>query len=327
MLRILLVFMLCLPLSCQKSNVENTIQKPQLAKITIAFTYQPQSTLVHVALALGYFKEEGLEVKSILHTYGKAALQSVLDKKADFATVAETPIMFNILNGEKIFVIANIESSNVNNAIIARKDSGIIIQSKLKGKRIGFTPGTTSDFFLDSFLTGSGLTRKDIIPVGLKPEEMQDAILNKKVDAVSTWNYPLIQISHALGKNGIIYYDREIYTETFNIAAMQEYIQKNPEITKSLLRALIKAENLIVKNPEQAMKIMSAATNVDIKLIKEVWSAFNYKVVLDQTLILTLEDESRWALKNKLTDISVVPNFSNYIHADSLKAVKPEAVK
>lgn len=310
--------------ACQKSTPQSAAP---LQKITVAYTWQPQSTLVHIAVAKGYFSEEGLDVQPLMHTYGKAALQEVLDHKADFATVAETPVMFSILDGEKIFVIANIEASSMNNAIVARKDAGIAKPGDLKGKRIGFTPGTTSDFFLDSLLTAIGLTRKDIKPVGLKPEEMQDAIMAKKLDAVSTWNYPLTLIQQQLGANGTIFYDKEIYTETFNIAARQDFVQKNPETVKHFLRALLKAEDFVKQNPEAAQSIMSASTKIDHSLIHEVWNAFNYHVVQDQTLLLTLEDETRWAMKNKLTDKTEMPDYLSYIQLDNLRAIKPEAIR
>ncbi|MBI3902680.1 MAG: ABC transporter substrate-binding protein [Nitrosomonadales bacterium] len=310
--------------ACQKSPQQNA-EPPR--KITVAYTWQPQSTLVHVAVAKGYFAEEGLAAQPLMHTYGKAALQSVIEGKADFATVAETPVMFNILKGEKIFVIANIEASSMNNAIVARKDAGISKPGDLKGKRIAYTPGTTSEFFLDSLLTANGLTRKETQPVSLKPEEFQEAILAKNVDAVSTWNYPLTQIKQQLGTNGMIFFDREIYTETFNIAARQDFIRNNPETAKRFLRALIKAENFVAENPEEAQAIMAAATKIDRSLIHEVWNAFNYHVVLDQTLLITLEDEARWAMRNKLTDRTDMPDFSCCIYPDSLRAVKPEAIR
>ena len=169
-------------LGCQKSPSQDAGQRSAapLQKITIACTAQPQSTLVHVAVAKGYFVEEGLDVQLLMHTFGKAALESLVNHKADFATVAETPVMFSVLKGDKIFVIANIEMSGKNNAIVARKDTGISVPVDLKGKRIGFTPGTTSDFFLDSMLTAIGLPRKAIQPVALKPDEMQAAIIGKK---------------------------------------------------------------------------------------------------------------------------------------------------
>ncbi|MES2877954.1 MAG: NrtA/SsuA/CpmA family ABC transporter substrate-binding protein [Pseudomonadota bacterium] len=317
--------LLIVPLmGCQKSSPQNA--EPRQT-ITFAYTYQPQSTLVHMAVAKGYFAEEGLDVQSSLHTYGKAALQAVLEGQADFATVAETPIMFSVLNGKQIFVVANIESSTKNNAIAARTDSGITVPRDLKGKRIGFTPGTTSDFFLDSLLTANGLTRKEIKPVTMKPEEMQAAIMTKKVDAVSTWNYPLTQIKQQLGSGGVIFYDEQIYTETFNIAAPQAFVRQNPETVKRVLRALIKAENFVEKNPDEAQILMSGTTKVDKMLVHDVWNAFSYRVVLDSTLLITLEDETRWAINNKLTDQTVMPDYLNYIHVDSLKAVKFDAVK
>lgn len=149
----------------------------------------------------------------------------------------------------------------------------------------------------------------------------------KKVDAISTWNYPLTLIKQRLGSNGTIFYDREIYTETFNIAVQQDFVRKNPQTAQRFLRALIKAEDFVAKNPEEAQSIMSAATKIDAGLIHEVWNAFNYHVVLDQTLLITLEDEARWAMKNKLTEQTVMPDFMSFIHLDSLKAIKPEAIK
>ncbi len=304
---------------CQKNPAQN-VQEP-LQKVTFAYTWQPQSTLAHVAMVKGYFKEEGLDATPLMRTFGKEALQTVLDHQADFATVAETPIMFSVLKGDQIFVIANIESSNSNNAVVARRDAGIKTASDLKGKRIGYTPGTTSDFFLDSLLTANGLTRKQIQPVVLRPEQMQDAILTAKVDAVSTWNYLLTQIKQQLGANGTLFFDQEIYTETFNIAVMQEFVRNNPETVRRFLRALIKAEKFVSQNPEAVQVILAERTKIDLGLIKEVWKNFNYHVTLDQTLLITLEDETRWAMKNKLTDH--MPDYTNYIHYDSLKAVKP----
>lgn len=320
---------LCLALlmGCDQAPAPDT--KPRVAvplqKIAVAYTNQPQSTLIQVAVAKNYFAEEGLEIESILHTFGKASLQSLLDHKAVFATVAETPFMFNVLKGEKIFIIANIEASGLNNAIVARKDADIDQPSDLKGKRIGFTPGTTSDFFLDSLLTANGLRREDIQTVPLKPEEMQEAVMDRKVDAVSTWNYPLTQINKQLGKNGILFADPTIYTETYNVAAHQDYVHKNPETVKRFLRAIIKAEDFSRLNPAEAQAIMSIATKTDLNLVREVWSVFNYQLVLDKRLVITLEDESRWAMKHRLTEQTEMPDFRQFIHSDSLMAVKPQA--
>ncbi|MEI7457712.1 MAG: NrtA/SsuA/CpmA family ABC transporter substrate-binding protein, partial [Nitrosomonadales bacterium] len=296
-------------------------------KVTIALVNQPQSTLIFVAMKKGYFSDEGLDVQALPQSNGKLALQSMVQGKADFATVAETPVMFSILRDERIFVIANIETSTANDAVIARVDAGIAKPADLKGKRIGFMPGTTIDFFLDSFLIAQGLTRLDITPIPLKPDEMLDVLLTKKADAVAAWNYPLTQIKRRLGAQAVTFYDRQIYTEHFNIAAMQEFVRQNPQTVTALLRGLVRAEDFVTSHANEAQDIVSDAIKVDRDLVKEVWDVMIYRVRLDQNLPITLEDETRWAMKNKLTDQAVMPNYLSYIYVDGLKAVKPGAVR
>ena len=298
-----------------------------LQRITVAHTTQPQCTLLHVAAAKGFFVEEGLDVRPLSHTYGKAALQSLLDRKADLATAAETPIMFSLLRGDKIVVVANVESTTMNNAIVARLDSGISGPRDLKGKRIGFTPGTTSDFFLASILTTVGLAREDVEAVGLKPEEMSDAIVGKRVDAVSTWNYPLTQIKRLLGPKGTVLYDRDIYTETYNVVSRREFVWEHPATVERFLRALIRAETFVAKHREEAQAVVALATKTDEDLVREVWDNLRYRVELDDTLLIALEDETRWAMKNGLTEKTAMPDYRRSIHVDSLLAIKPEAVR
>jgi NitT/TauT family transport system substrate-binding protein len=47
---------------------------------------------------------------------------------------------------------------------------------------------------------------------------------------------------------------------------------------------------------------------------------------LNQSLLLTLEDQTRWAIKNHLTARPDMPNYLNSLYLDGLKAVKPESV-
>jgi NitT/TauT family transport system substrate-binding protein len=58
----------------------------------------------------------------------------------------------------------------------------------------------------------------------------------------------------------------------------------------------------------------------------KIWSQQQSSVTLDQSLIAAMEDEARWMIKNGLTTEKAVPDFTNYLYLDGLKAVKPEAV-
>lgn len=296
-------------------------------KITVATIYYAEGALVHAAMAKGYFADEGLDVELSIHTSGKAALQALVENKADLATVAQTPIMFDVLKGQKLFVIANVSTSNATNAVVARRGAGIAAPANLKGKRVAFTPGTTSDIFLDSLLAANGLTRRDIEPVALKPEEMGQYITAREIDAASTWSYPLTQISEQLGSDAVIFHDPDIFTTLFNVAAQQDFVRKNPETVRHFLRALIKAEDFVDKHPEEAQAIVATATKMDKSIVQKVWPSFRFSVTLDQTLLIALEDDTRWAMKNHLTDQTRMPDYREYIHVDSLRDVAPSGLQ
>ncbi|BCS54652.1 ABC transporter substrate-binding protein [Geobacter sp. SVR] len=318
---ILVALILTAIVSCDKSP------PPPPLKLTLAYTALPNGTLVHVAMANGYFVQEGLQVQALRHTYGKAALQSVLDGTADLATTAETPLVFEILKGSKLFIVANIFSATRNHAIIARRDHGISTPTDLKGHRIGYTPGSTSDFFMDSMLTANGIDRRDVVPIPLKPEEMFSALTTGMVDAACIWNFPLMQLHKALGEKGVGFFDNHIYTETLNIAGHQEFIRNNPEAVKRLLRALIKAERFVRDHPDQTRSIAAAYNGVDKTLLLEPWSTFTFRVTLDDTLLITMEDETRWAMKKGLTNRTRMPDYKSFIYQDALAEVNPDAVR
>lgn len=298
-----------------------------MERITIAYSATPHAALAIVAQMQGYFRQHGLEVTPHLLPYGKLALREVLEGKADFATVADTPVMFAIMNGDKISITATIQSSTGDNAIVARKDRGIRNIGDLKGKKLATTMGTTADFYIEAFLGTQGIAREDIRIVDIKAEELPDALAKGDVDAISAFNPYLILAQLQLGDGGIVFSDENLYTSTFNVAAHQDFIRNNQNKVNKVLRALIKAEEFVRDNPEEAQKIVADFCRMDVTLVRRIWAETDFQVALNQSLVLAMEDESRWAIKNGLTRKAKVPNFLDFIYFDGLKSVRPQAVR
>lgn len=295
-------------------------------KLVIAGGNQPNNGSVYVALAKGYFAHEGLDVTFHPYPSGKDALNSVLEGKADMAIPAETPIMFSGLRGEKLAVVATIAASDKIPAIIARKDRGISSPGDLKGKKTGVYLGTTSQFFLDIWLTSHRIPREGVRVVNLKPEEMVDALVNGDVDAISIWNPQAHRAQKELGANAVAFYGEGIYRITFGLVAAPSLVKEKPETVKRVLRALVRASNFMAQNREESIRIAAEQTKTDKVAIGDVWNDYSFAVTLDQSFLTALEDEARWAIKNKLTEATQVPNYLNFIYLDGLKAVRPEGV-
>ncbi len=318
---------LALSLSLPACSRTDTLSTAPREAITIAYSTPPYTVLIDIAQSRGYFAKEGLDVTPRTYPYGKIAFDALLRGEADVATVGETPFMFAAMHGEKLSIIATIQTSNRNNAIIARKDKGIITPADLKGAKIGVTIGTIGEFFMDAFLASNGISRKQMKFIDLPPEKMKAALESGKVDAVSTWSPVLGHLQRELGEKVAVFYDAEIYTQTFNIAARQEYIAGNAGKIKRLLHALRRADKFIEQHPEEARSIIAARSGMDLASTDEMWKDNEFDVTLDQQLVLALEDESRWAIKNGLVKNTKIPNYLNAIYLDGLASVDPKAVR
>ena len=296
-------------------------------KITFAYTTAPEAVLVQIAFGKGFFAEEGLDATPQPYAFGKLALESVMEGKADLATAGDTPFVFAVMNGKKITTFATILTSNRNNAIVARQDRGIVKPSDLLGKKIVVTFGTTGDYFNYSFLLFHGIHENQVRRIAMNPGDMDEALSTGKVDVVSTWSPYRQQIQKKLGSNGVTFFGETLYTETYCVAATQEYAAKNPETVKKVLRALIKAEAFVKQHPDESQRLVAEFTKSDKAVLKDSWDVFMFEVDLDQGLLVNLEDQTRWVLKNRLATRTDMPNYLDFIYDNALRSVKPEAVR
>ena len=288
----------------------------------------------YVAYRNGYFEEEGLDVTLTYNNAGFQSLKNLFEGDADIITVAETPIVYSSFDKKKFTdfergefcIIGNMFHSDKINLVLARKDKGINSAADLKGKKVAVYRGTASDFFMDSFFILNGIKSSDVEVVNMDPPTMVSAIEKGEVDAIVCWQPHILNAQSKLGDNAIILPSENIYTATWLIIVMKDYAEKNPEILGKFLRAIVKAENFVAENREEAISIHSEESGVDREIISALWGDCIFDLSLDQALLTNLEDEARWAIKYGLTDKTEVPNYLDYIYFDALEEVKPGAV-
>lgn len=296
-------------------------------KVTIAVSPQPVSAPIYVAYAKGFFEHEGLEVFLRSYTSGKDALNAVIEGKADFGTTAETPVMYAGLRGEKIYVVATLADSDKYMKIVARKDRGISATSDLKDKLIGVSPGTNGEFFLHVYLALNHLTQKDVRIVGIRPDDMVDALTTGRVDAVSTWAPHTTVLRNKLGDDALIIQDPGVYVMTWNVAAARDFVKSRPGCVEKFLRAVSRANEFIEEHPGEARSITADHIGMDMVILDEIWGLYNFNTVLDQSLILNLEDQARWSIKREAVAPRKTPDYMDFIYTAGLKSIRPEAVR
>lgn len=297
------------------------------AKVTFAVVTSPNSALAHVASLEGYFADEGLDVTLQRHTSGKAAVQSLLDGKADLTTLGDIPFMFSVMGGADIRLLATMIASDKNLAIVADRTQGIEGAKDLACKKIGVTLGTGGHFFLSVFLALQGISVNDVEVVDMAPNDLVAALGTGQLDAVSTWQPHGVRAEGRLGDRAIVFTSQGIHRETFNVATRADRIETNPDAVAALMKALHRAEDFIARNPEKAIDHVASVGNQDRESVKKVWESALFNLALEQSLITTLESEGRRAIANKLVDKTDQLNFLNFIYGDALQNAKPEGGK
>jgi len=282
---------------------------------------------VWIAENKGYFQEEGLNVKIKEFGSGRTALRTMLNEgNLDMVTVAQTPVMFNSFSRSDYAIIAAMVYSDNDVKILVRQDKGIIDPSDLIGKKVGITKGSTGHFFLGLFLAHNGLELSEVETIDLEATDLPQALVEGRVDAISTWEPNILNAKSLLGEKVLLLPSEGIFREDFYFVPNKNFMKNNPEILKSFLKAIEKGEEFIQKNREESIDIVCERLKLDKELTASIWSNFNFELMLDQTILITLEDEARWAIREGLIDKKEVPNYLDFIYMDLLENVKPEAI-
>lgn len=296
-------------------------------KLSLAVTNYPGAGLPYLAAAKGYFAQEGLDVTLQPYTSGRDALRASLEKKADLATVADMPVMYATMNGQLVSIIATIFTANRAYGVLARRDHGIVTLADLKDKTIAVTFGSDGHFVLSTMLARHRLELNQVRIENLPPEEMLAALQSGKVDAISTWEPWLNAAKRTLGTDGLVFRSDRGFVLDYNLAGRTDWVAVNPGKTQRLLRALLRAKRFIDERPQEAKDLIVALMKLEPDTFNTGEPNYRFVVQLEQSVPIMLEDQARWAIQNKLSDQTVMPNFLNSIDMTALMAVQADAVK
>jgi NitT/TauT family transport system substrate-binding protein len=296
-------------------------------KITIGTNLNEMVGLLFVAENRGYYQAQGLEVVLKAYQTGLEPLRGVREGRLDLASCAEFALVGEIFTGGTgLRCLAAIGSGEVD-MLIARRDKGVNRPEDLRGKTIGVPRNTSAEFFLGRFLTLNHISLQDVTVADIKPLDLVNALAAGKVDAVLIWAPVTYDIMKKIGDNAIAWPAQAGQNVYRLLVTREEYIKSKPGTLEKLLRALEQAAEFAGKYPDETRAIIAQRLNVNITDLQAGKSPINYELFLCQALVLTMEDQARWLMRNKLTSQTRLPNYLDYFHAETLAKVDPKAMR
>lgn len=261
-------------------------------KITLATFDTPYSALIAVADDQGFFGKAGLDVTITLHPSGREALQAAMNGQAQVATVADIAFAGAIGGDPSLRVIGAIGAS-WGSEIVARADRQIARPEDLKGKRVGYSPGTSSAYHLRSFLLTNGLSPDDVQAVAVAPSRQVDAVVSGEVDAVSAFDVYAFAARKKLGPNAVAW-DIQNTIEYQWLLATREGALPSLDAARRLLAALAAAEDFAVQHPEDVDAILTRKWNADLEFIRYSRDRVRLFVTLNQSVVTGLRHYAKW---------------------------------
>ena len=309
-------------LSRQKQHKRHT---GPLKKLTIGSTPQEASSLVYLAKEERYFEENGLDVEIIRYDFGFAAIQALLDKRVDIAFATDFAFVSSSFHNKELRILCSISQVDVEE-LIARKDSGISGIEDLKGKRIGVKKNSSGEFHLDTFLLFHGISFKDIDIMDLAPPELVEAILKKRIDATVLWPPFTHNLKKELGENAVSWSAQSEEPFFWLAITTENKMNEKHSIYKKFLECLSKSERFLKENEMKARQIITKHLDVNDTDVNYFWPRHRFRIELPQSLLLRLENEARWKIKNDLTHKKGIPNYLDFISPDILEQIRPGAM-
>jgi NitT/TauT family transport system substrate-binding protein len=316
------MFLVILPasLSCTRNDYSGKVET-----ITIGRNPNETNSLLFIAEAWGLFATNGIQVVFKNYLSGAAAAEGLLKGEVDLATCAEFVTVGKVLKNENIRIITGINKFE-NVYIVGRIDKGIRSIADLKGKRIGLPRGTSPEFYLGRFLELRGLNIRQVNLVDVSPAQSVEALASGNVDAVAVFQPYPFRIKKKMGDQVVIWPAQSGQMAYFTVIGKDTWLGNHREAVIRLLKSLVQAENYLAGHPEEAKAMVKKRLQYEEAYINTIWGEHRFSVSLDQGLIVAMEDEARWMIRNGLTPEKNMPDFLAHIYIDGLKKVKPAAV-
>jgi len=278
-----------------------------------------------IAKDRGFFKENGLDVTINTYESGPPAVADLLAGNVDVAVAADFVGVRNIFTDSDLRILTQASRHRVFH-MIARIDHGIRAPSDLKGKTIGVTKKGVGEFYLSRYLLYNNLSQNEVTIVDLTPTQMISRLETGKIDAIVIFDPHAYNLIKKLGSS-VVHWSVQNNQDTFALAySTNSFIQTHRDIIERYIRALLEASQWLKEHPQEAKADITRILHYEPAYIEYIWSNFNFNHGLDQALILTMEDQARFAIERGLTDKKQVPNYLNYIYFDALEKINPEAV-
>lgn len=210
--------------------------------------------------------------------------------------------------GEPIVLVASL--GNKCSALVVRKDGGVKEVAGLKGKKIGYVPGTMHEILLRETLTRAGIDPDgDVRLVRIDFFDMGTALSRGDIDAYLSGE-PLPTLAKRQGYGEILaypYYGEGIGAINSGMIVRRDFVEKTPGRVMEMVRAHRKATERCMNDRAFWLETSSRMFGVDLDVLRD--AADNMELVwdMDDAFVRRLA-----ALGKRMRELGIIKQEPDY---------------
>lgn len=276
---------------------------------TVTIGYQ-KADPIDIAKQRGEFakklKAKGYKVVFKEFQDGSSLMQALKSGNIDYARLGDTPPVTAAAAGTKLTYIAAGSTKANGSAIVVKKTASITSVKDLKGKRVAYTKGTSSQYLLLRALKKAGLSADDVTWVNLDQSAASVAFSKGKVDAWATWDP--YTASAQLQQNAKILTDGTGLSNNRDfIVSSTSFAKKNKTLSKYIIKYLSDDMTWADTHHQALAKMMEKSLKLPEKVVLKMITRRHYTMAAMTDKITQEEQDiadlfySEGIIKNKVT--------------------------
>jgi NitT/TauT family transport system substrate-binding protein len=289
-----------------------------------------------IADKLGYFKDEGLDVTNQLIESGPDIGPMVAGGSAPISI--QTNFMDIILtsNNVGVKIVAPLAQIAGTQAVVGAKDLNLTRAKDLEGKTIGVPSGADVVIAINNMAKELGVDASKIKYVNLAPSDAVTALEKGDIDAMAAWEPFITKAIQGGGKFLFSGTKSELPDKKGDVNWMSvhttlqvtdDFLEKNPNTIKAVLRALKRATDYINENREEAIKILAPELHLTEAELTEIMNRNVYSMEVNDNYVNDSNGEAVGNYMKSVGNIKALVDPKSYHDLSLLKEVAPELVK
>ena len=212
-------------------------------KVTVNVAYMPDYSSLNgliSAVELGYFEDENIDVELTEFADGPTVIQAMESGAIDIGYIGQGAHKLCINGRADIFALAHVSNSD---GVIGSKEKGTDTIEGLKGKKIAYSSGTSSEDILKKTLAKGGMTMDDITAIDMDATNIVTAMISGSVDACATWVPNSLKVLQEVDDAIQLTDNKTFSAETVSLDSwivMKKYSEENRDLLVRFARALYK---------------------------------------------------------------------------------------